>query len=137
MYNIICYFKNATIIFYFSQMRHWIPYSISCELRGQNLRNTSTYGTAIIGCSILSCRCIEAPTEHFGIFNEISCVYFLIKFNYHLIMDSELNMVTESIAQLLKIYLRTPMLNYKKEKIRLTLLKLLALHTVLSEHKKI
>jgi len=72
MYNIICYFKNATIIFYFSQMRHWFLYSVSCELRGQNLRNTSTYGIAIIGCSILSCRCIEAPTEHFGVFSEIS-----------------------------------------------------------------
>jgi len=88
MYNIICYFKNAIIIFYFSQMRHWIPYSVSCELREQNLRNTSTYGTAIIGCSILSSRCIEASIEHFGVFSEISCVDFLIKFNYHLIMDS-------------------------------------------------
>jgi len=52
-------------------------------------------------------------------------------------MDSELNMVTEFIAQLLKIYLRTPMLNYKKEKIRLTLLKLLALHTVCQSIKNL
>jgi len=64
----MCYFKNAGIIYNFLQMRHWIPYSVSCELRGQNLRNTSTYGIAIIGCSILSCRYIEASTEHFGVF---------------------------------------------------------------------
>jgi len=49
IYNIICYFKNATIILYFSQMRHWIPYSVSCELRGQTC-GIQSYGIAAIGC---------------------------------------------------------------------------------------
>ncbi|XP_018313447.1 uncharacterized protein [Mycetomoellerius zeteki] len=44
-------------------------------------------------------------------------------------------MITEAIKHLIKIYLKTPMMHYRKEKIRLTLLKLYSIYVALSKRK--
>lgn len=50
-------------------------------------------------------------------------------------MDNKLIMVTEAIKHLIKIYLKTPMIQYRKEKVRLTLMKLYSIYVALSEKK--
>ncbi|XP_025986035.2 protein ANTAGONIST OF LIKE HETEROCHROMATIN PROTEIN 1-like [Solenopsis invicta] len=50
-------------------------------------------------------------------------------------MDKKLKMVTESITHLLQIYLKTSMMKYRKEKMRLTLIKLYSIYVALTEKK--
>lgn len=49
--------------------------------------------------------------------------------------NNKLMMVTESIKYLMKIYSKIPMMQYRKEKVRLTLLKLYSVYVALSKKK--
>jgi len=51
-------------------------------------------------------------------------------------MNSKLMMIDKALMSLLKIYLKTPMTPFRKEKIKLTLIKLLTMHVIVSDKKK-